>query len=649
MDGGKNEHIAASRQDEVEYETDSEEEPNMSLAMRRKEASDDEEGGEMTGKSPTRIGSRVGIGEPDDEGAVEEYDYGESDEEEYEKEEEEGGYVERGRSNDQWEVVRDVVDVREERVVDKEVDGDGVSSVLEAQEIEGGNQLGVEEEEGEEKKETEPFAIPTTGAFYMHDDRFRDNVAGRNRKTLGGKQLWESKDAGKWGHDKFEEITLHERHYDNSKERRNGGGHYGAHKKYQAANSQYPRGNKSMSYNNTQTHVPKIVRGRGPRRYGNSIKRHNEAPPQYVEKSYERVSNASSGRLPNVESDSDPHRKQNFASSLNSASPPFYPSASSKKEIPLAQKRDMHAGSSNRGKSVSNSVGIEKPYIHESVSGKLSTASPSVYGSSSNKNANDLKPQGRGVASQRQMNFPQRISQNQMYRPTQDRGVPQSRVQTSLEVSARDLGRSLSGGSQNSSPTEASLPVDSFEHAEQDLPLESVKSNASLVGKGRGGIQASGKGFIYGGAHVIGTSGNMAGHGDKNFAATPAFLPVMPFGGQHSGSMGVPAVGMAFPGYVAQQQRGLGASEMTWLPVLAGAGGSMGGPYCSPYIAVDGAYHVRQSGPASSSPTSSIEENVDNSNAERKVSQTQEITGDEIGQRQKNSRRYTEMSMSFGQ
>lgn len=38
----------------------------------------------------------------------------------------------------------------------------------------------------------------------------------------------------------------------------------------------------------------------------------------------------------------------------------------------------------------------------------------------------------------------------------------------------------------------------------------------------------------------------------------------MQFGGQHPRGMGVPAVGMAFPGYVAQSQLGLGSSEMTW-------------------------------------------------------------------------------------
>ncbi|KAF3452037.1 hypothetical protein FNV43_RR08133 [Rhamnella rubrinervis] len=38
---------------------------------------------------------------------------------------------------------------------------------------------------------------------------------------------------------------------------------------------------------------------------------------------------------------------------------------------------------------------------------------------------------------------------------------------------------------------------------------------------------------------------------------------VMQFGGQHPGGIGVPAVGMAFPGYVAQSQLGLANSEMT--------------------------------------------------------------------------------------
>lgn len=36
------------------------------------------------------------------------------------------------------------------------------------------------EDEEEDKKGNEPYAVPTTGAFYMHDDRFQEG-RGRGR------------------------------------------------------------------------------------------------------------------------------------------------------------------------------------------------------------------------------------------------------------------------------------------------------------------------------------------------------------------------------------------------------------------------------------------------------------------------------------
>lgn len=33
------------------------------------------------------------------------------------------------------------------------------------------------------------------------------------RRNLGARNLWESKDDRKWGHDKFEEMTTQEMHY----------------------------------------------------------------------------------------------------------------------------------------------------------------------------------------------------------------------------------------------------------------------------------------------------------------------------------------------------------------------------------------------------------------------------------------------------
>ncbi|KAJ0006887.1 hypothetical protein Pint_30394 [Pistacia integerrima] len=60
---------------------------------------------------------------------------------------------------------------------------------------------------------------------------------------------------------------------------------------------------------------------------------------------------------------------------------------------------------------------------------------------------------------------------------------------------------------------------------------------------------------------------------------------------KHPCGIGVPAVGMVFPGYVNQPQLGLGNSEMTWLAVLAGVAGALGATYYPPYTVVDDAYH----------------------------------------------------------
>lgn len=97
------------------------------------------------------------------------------DEEKEEVEEEEEpfheAYVERGREGE----------TRSEVLAVKELDGcDGMRYVEGTMDEHGENQAGDEER----KKENEPFAVPTAGAFYMHDDRFRDNAGARNRYDL---------------------------------------------------------------------------------------------------------------------------------------------------------------------------------------------------------------------------------------------------------------------------------------------------------------------------------------------------------------------------------------------------------------------------------------------------------------------------------
>ncbi|KAE9467821.1 hypothetical protein C3L33_00286, partial [Rhododendron williamsianum] len=575
--------------------------------------------GWRVGPPPRRVESResrAGIvsdgGESDGGGAPAEYD---DDDEEFGVEEEEEEELE------EYEV--EVVEGEEyERsggkeggggVAEREREGEGGGGVAEREgEGEGEERdrdVGESTEEvnnegGEEgKKENEPFAVPTAGAFYMHDDRFRDSAGGRNRRTLGGgRKLWESRDNKKWGHDKFEEMTLHDRPHEEGM--RNSRGRYRARGKNRGADHGYPGGNKSKAYNNNnQNNGPKLGYG----------------------KSTEKTPHTSSGRTPvstpNMESDSVPAMKQVVASSLSSASPPFYPSASSNKEIASTQKREIQAGTisqSNtmiRGKNVVNAGGMEKVYINNSVSpnpGKPSTSlqlSPS--GSSLVNNTQALHPRAHGGA----------------------------------------VGPAPGSGSQTSSPPKAGSSMNSFGSGELESPPESSKSKTALVGNG--GVQVSGRSsFLYGGAQLMGASGNMgSGRGDQNFAAAPAFLPVMPFGGKHQGGMGVPAVGMAFPGYVAQPQLGMGNSEMTWLPVLAGAAGALGATYCPPYISVDGAYQSRQSGQTSSSGASSKENDINKPNSNWKPSQrpvnlsflSAEVARDEFSQRQKNTRRQVEL------
>ncbi|XP_050384715.1 protein MLN51 homolog [Argentina anserina] len=660
--------------EDVEYESDPEE-AKRSLAMRRRAAASDDEEGEGEGREksrPDRSAPAHSDDESDDQGGAAEYDDDdelvEDEEEEEVYEEEEEPYVERGPGGETVLVLNELEDVGgsdgRRRSVDGKVDED----------------QGGEDEGEEEKKENEPFAVPTAGAFYMHDDRFRDNAGGRSRRIHGGRKLWESKDDKKWGHDKFEEITLHERHHEEG--RRSSRGNFRGRGRNRGMDRGSATGNRTKEYEtNNQRQVPKAVRGRGPRRYEPAVRNNRQSPStqhRQSGKSVDKVTQANSERNfappSNAESDSVPARKDIFASSLNSASPPFYPSGSSNKEFNLNPKRDAHVGNAKRnarpsvseenisgrqanaylrGKNVPESVGIgmEKPYFDDSKnpgSGKNSATSQiSSSGSSivTLTPASHFRVHGRG-ANTGHMSYRPVGTQNQM--PTapspQFHGVQrnpvQNRSQLAVQAPPQQLGQRPVSGSQASSPPKTPGEVE---------PSDSSKIKGALVAKGKGSTQGNGRGALtYNGAQVIEATGAMAvNHGDQNFPGTPAFLPVMQFGGQHPGGMGVPAVGMAFPGYVAQPQLGggIGNSEMTWLPVLAGAAGALGAAYCPPYITVDGCYHARPSGQTSVGPLSK-ENNVNKTNNEWKPSEKPEIVGDEYGQRQNKPRRYSQMNVA---
>lgn len=188
--------------EEEEYESDPEQ-AKLSLTMRRRrEASDDEE--EVDDDDDVRvrgrvrvIDSRVSDYESDDQGAAAEYDDEEYDlaEEEELLEEVEDEQLVQGRVRSEVQGVREDLDgviegtsVGVKRENDQ-TDGDGFYAPESVDQFDDNANGTVGEGEGEgegdggpeEKKENEPFQVPTAGAFYMHDDRFRDSSGGRHR------------------------------------------------------------------------------------------------------------------------------------------------------------------------------------------------------------------------------------------------------------------------------------------------------------------------------------------------------------------------------------------------------------------------------------------------------------------------------------
>ncbi|KAH9605576.1 hypothetical protein KSS87_022638 [Heliosperma pusillum] len=630
----------ADEEDNIDYESDPDE-VKMSLKMRRREASDDEND-VVDDDGSEAVDSR---GESDGQGGAADYDDDEND-----VVEDEAVYYDEYEEDEAVEVYSEVEEreIRGQEEVDKADSGSEAKSKVEG---EGGQGEEGDDEKGDveesEKKEVEPFSVPTSGAFYMHDDRFRGNAApARHRRTFDGKKLWESKDEKKWGHDKFEELNLQDRHYDEG--RRSSRGSYRGREKPRGASSSRGSRGRGYSGDKNQNAPPKNVRGRGPRRYQRLVnKKGDTQPAQYKQsaRSFDKSSHTGSGRTAtstgssNVEHEAASSKR--VGSNLSSASPPFYPSGASAKDTASTQKKEMHTGNHNRnmlpsadpnfsmsisnpiirGKNIVDPMGIDKLHIDDTISPANSKAIDNLHLQSSESSS--LTPtqfanprvQGRVVAS----------SKPSMFQP------PQMNNQVSkISSQAKQPSKRSPAVTQGQSPLQA---------PGQQLTQHTLLASQSLSPPkaGKGVVQGTGTGsLVYGGAQVMGSGGNVsAGRGDPN---VPGFFPVMQFGGQHPGGMGVPAVGMAFPGYVAQP-KGLGNSEMTWLPMLANAAGAMGATYCPPYLSVDGSYHSRPSGQTSTLPASGKDNSLSKPNNEIRPQQRPEVANDELSQRQNKPRR----------
>lgn len=276
--------------------------------------------------------------------------------------------------------------------------------------------------------------------------------------------------------------------------------------------------------------------------------------------SVEKLSHNSIGKasvpVSNFENDGITSAKQGFISSLNYASPPFYPSGPSTKEITATHTRELQTGTSShraqpsllggssaaaqstamlRGKDVSGSSGIDKYKIDgpiSTVSGKLPSSLHMPPGSSSvnSKQAQPLRGQGRGFNAMPLVNYQSPVINNQFNRVSQPtnlssthRNPVQSRGQPSFQVAGQQFAQRSGTGSQGSSPPKTGQSIS--ETREIESSLDSSKSKSAMVAKGKGTLQSTGRGSVlHGGAQVMGAPGSV-GSGDQNFPASPTFLP----------------------------------------------------------------------------------------------------------------------------
>lgn len=234
---------------------------------------------------------------------------------------------------------------------------------------------------------------------------------------------------------------------------------------------------------------------------------------------------------------------------MNIASPPFYPTGSSAKDNTVPPKRDAQTGTINRngqqsvvdenftmsqstatmrGKNIVGSIGLDNLSIGDSSSALAGKPSNTMQMPLAQP---QLRGQGRGPASFTQVAYQPAVSNSQLNRappPNQlqnaQRNPGQSRAQSSLHGSVQQFAQRVPSGSQAFSPPKAAGAVITSESGEVESALDLNQPKTALVAKGKGNAPGSGKGsFLYGGAQVMGSSGNMgSGHGDQNF---PAFLP----------------------------------------------------------------------------------------------------------------------------
>ena len=262
-----------------------------------------------------------------------------------------------------------------------------------------------------------------------------------------------------------------------------------------------------------------------------------------------------SGQVSHAKAEAAPPKKNVINSSLNSASPPFYPSGASNQDFPVpAQRRDIQTGGSNkvlpssmkmddssklqsgpmvRGRTAMDYGGRDRFHADgpvRSSPGRAPTASlnsgftsssaspgqsPIVRASGGNSNTG-ISSNNQTTSSLHQM--PRISTHMQSHAPVMHPKSGQMPNQSAARVPPQPLNNRIS----NSSPAAEHLPVKSTESAENGSYPGQNNSKAPAVVKANN--QETGMGsFMYGGTQVIGAAG--LSQGDQNFPGTPALLP----------------------------------------------------------------------------------------------------------------------------
>ncbi|KAL6615946.1 hypothetical protein ACP70R_038216 [Stipagrostis hirtigluma subsp. patula] len=615
--------------DEVgEYESDPDDAPRLAV-RRRASASDDEEeeddggGGGRGSTPPSTVFDSESESDPDGQGAAELYDdgeevYGTEEDEECQDVYEE---VEAGGGGEAKVVTGEVAvaPATEDEGKYEEEEEDPTVGTEEEAEMEGEEKAAMEGEEDTEKKGGAPYDVPTTGAFYMHDNRFQDQEnggRGYQRHNFGGQKLWYSKDEAGWVHDRFYEINFH----DNASIKHSvGHGYSGATKCYDDTRSFDNVQIQSRSYGNAK------VYNNEPNVYGEKVSRSYQAhwttsgvsSAQMNRKSFSRSQNAEavgkhSSQTLDLQHEQNLHCKQSVGSSISSAPPPFCSSRSSHQELKPRlvrfsklfssavhmahnsltpqSRRKAFVPSGEHGNVVDSCCVVPIEIMPCSALDSISTSNnyseyPKSWGQGGDSHI--AEPAHNTVSMSTSNNYSEAT---RLYTQAHNAGYQQWSVQPSIlpipRASAQIFGEKFTSTEKIQSHPETTL-ISKAEDGEATTPPEQNNLVVLSEVEGQDDMKEAERASLPdGGGHVLGITGTRDfSLGDPMSIGASAKLPVMQFGGQYLRGPGFPSVPIVRPGFMGQQSGG--SSEMglmTWLPISTNATGVLEGTLSPPYF-----------------------------------------------------------------